>query len=121
MQRVLTEIRSETITPSHSCLIFSDRIRPGEILRIDSLCGYSAQTETNDNVFLGVEDGGRRVYIQAAAIDTATEGICARGPIYVGEGDRAFAYFPDADEGDVIELHLIGVISPRTSWQNREE
>jgi len=41
----------------------------------------------------------------------------ALNDFFVGEGDQVFAYFPDSDNTNTIELHVIGTIMTVDEWR----
>ncbi len=90
-------------------------------MHVKSCVGYSALRDASDDVVLGYTDGGEKVIVTAMATLAAQMGIAATSDFYVGEGDRVFAYFPDVENGDTIELHINGTLLPIEDFEKGME
>jgi len=120
MKQIYIEKTAVTFSTGDSGYIYGERIRPGHVLRVDICCAYAPEREASDDVKIGVENGGDKVLIKAVAPLAAQGGVTSDTPFYVGEGDRAFAYFPDADDTDTLELHIIGQLMTLNDWRKME-
>lgn len=117
MRQVYNRSFAVTFSTGDSGYVFADRIEPGFILHVLSCSAYSPEREASDDVIIGIRNGGEDLILTAQAplaaqmaVDTPTEFI-------VGESDQVFAYFPDADNGDSISLHINGELHYRKDWE----
>jgi hypothetical protein len=115
--------RSFTVTwaTGDSGYVFSDRIDSGFVLHVKTCFAYAPEREANDDIVIGVRNGGQDIILQAQATLAVQLGSSVPGEFYVGEGDQIYAYFPDADNGDSIGLHINGAIYPRVDWEKGGE
>lgn len=88
--------------------VFAERVDPGYILKVDTCLAYSPEREANDNVIIGIRTGTQDILLTSQAPAPVQRGVEAPGPFSVGEGDQLFAYFPDVDNGDTLEIHIAG-------------
>jgi len=121
MKQIYCEKWSETVDASHSKYVFSDRIDPGKILHVKNCFAHAPEREALDIVQLGVQNGGTKVLIRARKWNIAGEGVSAFNDFFVGEGDQIYAHFPDADNTDTVELHVIGVLYTLDEWRKIPE
>lgn len=121
MRRVYIEKWSETVVAGHSKYVFSDRVDPGHILHAHNCFAHAPERETNDIIQIGVRDGGRDILLRSRAGAIAKEGMSSLTDFFVGEGDQIFAYFPDADETDTIELHVVGCLLSVDEYREKGE
>ena len=121
MKQIYCEKWSETVDASHSKYVFSDRVKPGHILHVHNCYAHAPERAINDITWLGVRNGGQDILVRARGGAIAKEGMSALNDFYVGEGDQAFAYFPDADNTNTVELHVIGVLYTLDEWRKIPE
>ena len=121
MKQIYCEKWSETVNSSHSKYVLSDRIPSKQVLRVHSCYAWAPEREVGDRVHLGVKNGGVDVLARARGSGAVKDGMSVLNGFAVGEGDQVFAYFPDADNTDTIELHLIGVLYSLDAWQKLKE
>lgn len=117
MKIVYAEKWSETVNSSHSKYIFSKRIPPGNMLHVHNCYAHAPEREVSDIIWIGVRNGGQDILVRARGGAATKEGMCSLNSFFVGEGDQVFAYFPDADNTDTIELHVIGVLYSLDEWR----
>jgi len=70
---------------------------------------------------LGIINGGETIIIRAQSPLAAQLGMESTSDFFIGENDQVFACFADARDGDILGLHLTGVLTPRTEWQAMPE
>jgi len=121
MKQIYCEKWSETVDASHSKYIFSDRVKTGHVLHVHNCFAHAPEREVNDISWLGVRNGGQDILVRARGGAVAKEGMSALRDFYVGEGDQVFAYFPDSDNTDTIELHVIGIMFTLDEWRKIPE
>ena len=117
MKQVYAEKWSETVEDGHSKYVFSDRIKTGHMLHVHNCYAHAPQRAASDIICLGVRNGGQDILIRARGGAIAKEGMNALNDFFVGEGDQVFAYFPDSDNTNTIELHVIGTIMTVDEWR----
>lgn len=115
--------RSFTVTwlTGDSGYVFSETIDSGYILHVHSCFAYSPLRDANDNIVIGVRNGGQDIILQGQATAAAQKGSQVGTDFFVGEGDQVFAYFPDAENNDTIGIHLNGVLIKREDWEKGME
>lgn len=121
MRQVLSRRYAVTWTTGASAYVYSDQVPPGYVVHVKSCIGYTAQREASDDVVLGYTDGGDSIFVTAKATLAAALAVAAESDFYVGEGDKVFAYFPDVDNNDVIELHINGTLLPIADFEKGME
>jgi hypothetical protein len=121
MRQVLSRRYAVTFSAGDSGYVYSDYVPPGKIVHVKSCVGYSALRDASDDVVLGYTDGGDKIIVTAMATLAAQMGIAAASDFYVGEGDRIYAYFPDVEDGDTIELHINGTLLPIADFEKGME
>lgn len=115
------ECWSETVTAGHSKRVYSDRVPAGYVLHVMNCYAHVPERIQGDLVWIGVESGGKDCLVRSRGGDKAKEGMSALQPFLAGEGDRVFAYFPDADETDTVALHVNGFMIPTKEWRDLTE
>jgi hypothetical protein len=101
--------------------VFSEKIDPGYILHVHSCFAYSPLRDANDNIVVGLRNGGQDMILMAQATAAAQKGSAVGTDFFVGEGDQVFAYFPDAEYNDTIGIHINGVLIPLSEWVKEAE
>jgi len=117
MRQIYIHKWSEKIGAGHSGYILSDTVRPGQVLHVHTCYAHAPERGPNEIIWLGVRNGVGDVLIRARAAGVAAEGMSARRDFFVGEGDQIFAYFPSAESGDTLELHVVGCLVDLASWR----
>ena len=115
--------RSFTVTwaTGDSGYVFAEKIDPGHVLHVHSCFAYSPQRDANDDIIIGIRNGGQDMILQAQATLATQLGSSAPLDFFVGEGDQVFAYFPDAENNDSIGIHLNGVLMTLEDWEKMSE
>ena len=121
MRQVYNRSFTVTFSTGDSGYVFAERIDPGYILHVHSALAYAPEREASDDIIIGVRNGGQDVIIRTGATLATQRGLEAQTNFFVGEGDQAFAYFPDADNGDSLGIHLNGVLLPLKDWEKGME
>lgn len=111
---------TEIVIVGHSLRVYSDRVPAGHVLHVMSCYAHAPEREVNDITWIGVETGGADVLIRARGGAVVKDGMSALNPFLAGEGDRVFAYFPDADATDTIGLHINGFMVPTSEWREAQ-
>ena len=115
------EFWSETVTAGHSKYVLSDRVPSGHVLHVMNCYASAPEAEVNDVVWIAVRSGGSDYLVRKRKVRLDNVGLSALNSFLVGEGDRVFAYFPDADNTDTIELHLNGFLIPIKEWREQNK
>jgi len=121
MKQIYTEKWSETVVASHSKYVFADKVKPGMILHVTNCFAYAPEREASDEAHIGVQNGATKVIVRARKEAAVGFGVSAYNDFYVGEGDRIYGYFPDADNTDTIEIHVIGVLMTVDDFRSMRE
>ncbi|MFA5727956.1 MAG: hypothetical protein WC957_00880 [Candidatus Neomarinimicrobiota bacterium] len=121
MRQIYARTWTKTLSASSSKYVYSDRLKAGFVLTVLSCVAYSAEAEAADAILIGIENGGENTLCEAKAITAAKDSLATTAPLMVGEHDRVFCSFPDADTGDKIELHITGILTRREAWQTGKE
>jgi len=117
MKQVYARKWSETVDASHSKYVFSDKIKPGYVLHVHNCFAHAPERAVNDIIWMGVRNGGEDIIVRARGGKIEKEGMSALNDFFVGESDQVFAYFPDSEDTNTIELHVIGVIYALDEWR----
>lgn len=117
MRQIYSRSFTVTFATGDSGYVFADRIDPGYVLHVHSCAAYSPQREASDDVIIGIRNGGADLVLTGQALLAAQRGADVPNGFFVGEGDQAFAYFPDADNGDSLGIHLNGVLIDLKDWE----
>lgn len=117
MAILYSERWSETVDASHSKYVFSDPIKTGHLLHVHSCFAHAPERKISDIIHIGVRNGAVDILVRARGGAVAKEGLSALHDFFVGEHDRVFAYFPDSDATDTIELHIIGCLKTLKEWR----
>ena len=121
MSQLYAEKWSEVIATGHSKYVLADRIAAGKILHVQNCFAYAPEIAANDEVRIGVRNGGTEVYVRARKAVAKNRGLSAMNEFLVGEGDQVFAYFPNSSDTETIELHIIGELFRLEEWRAREQ
>lgn len=116
MRQVYSRSFAVTFATGDSGYVLADRVKPGHILHVLSCLAYSPQREASDDVVIGIRDPAGDIILAAEAPLAAQMGVAAPNEFLVGEGDRVFAYFPDCDNTDSLQIHLNGILYPLNEW-----
>lgn len=108
---------SEIVAAGHSKYVYSEKIDAGKILHVHNCYAHAPERDANDIIQLGVERGGEKVLIRSRGGAIAKEGMSALRDFFVGEGNRVFGYFPDSEDDDQIELHIVGHLLDIEEWR----
>jgi len=117
MREIFTGVWSEIVTQAHDRYVWSDPVPVGKVLLVQNMYGHGHEREAKDRIKLGVKNGATQVLARARKWAVSGEGLSALNPFFVGEYDKLFAYFPDADDTDTIELHVIGILMTRDDFR----
>lgn len=117
MRTVYCESWGRTVASTDDRYVFSDRIKAGEVLHVMTCFAGAPEREANDVIEIGVRSGGKDICLRHRAGSLAKNGMSTLNEFLVGEGDQVFAYFPDADTGDRIELCVHGYLMPVAEWR----
>jgi len=112
---------TETITAGHSLKVYSEKVPPGYVLKVNACFFHVPEAEASDQLMICLEDGGQNIVLRSRKSTTALSGISIFNPFPVGEGDRIWAYAKDADEGDALVLNIIGEMIPASEWRNYQD
>jgi len=111
----------ETVAAGHSKHVFTDRVPSGHVLHVMNCYAHCPACEVNDVVRIYVRSGGRDSLVRSRKVRTENLGLSALNEFSAGEGDQVFAYFPDSDNTDSIELHINGFMIPTKEWRDLTE
>jgi len=117
MRQIYTRSFTVTFLTGDSGYVFSENIKSGHVLHVHSCCAYSSAREASDDVIIGIRELAGDFMLTAQAPLAAQRGVDVPKDFFVGEGDRVFAYFPDADNTDVLELHINGEFMTREDYE----
>jgi len=117
MKQIYARKWSGTVDASHSKYVFSERIPPGDMLHVHNCYAHAPEREANDTCRIGITNGGQNILVRARGVPANSRGLSTLNSFFVGEGDQVFAYFPDADNTDTIELHVIGILYSLDEWR----
>lgn len=117
MRQVYSRSFTVTFSTGDSGYVFADRIDPGYVLHVHAALAYAPEREASDDIIIGVRNGSGDIIIRTGATLATQRGLEASTNFFLGEGDQAFAYFPDADNGDSIGIHLNGVLLLLKDWE----
>lgn len=115
--------RSATVTwvTGDSGYVFSEKVDPGYVLHVHSCFAYSPERDANDDIVIGIRNGGQDTILNAQATLATQLGSPAPTDFFLGEGDSVYGYFPDAENNDHIGIHLNGVLMTLKDWENMAE
>lgn len=117
MRQIYSRGFTVTFSTGDSGYVFAERIDPAYVLHVLSCCAYSTGRGANDDVIIGIRNGGQDIILTAQAPLAAQRGVHTPTPFLVGESDQVFAYFPDAGNGESIGIHLNGFLTTREEWE----
>lgn len=121
MSQIYIEKWAGTVVAGHSKYVLSDRVQVGHVLHVKNCYAYAPEIAPNDKVRVGVRNGGVDVYARVRGTETKNTGLSTLNEFFVGEGDQVFAYFPDADNTNTIELHVMGELFRLEEWRARQK
>lgn len=121
MRQIYARKFTDVFATGDTGYVYSEKIDPGMVLRVEIAFAYAPDRKASDNIILGIVDGVEKVILRAAAPLEAQKGLANDNPFHMGEGDRLYAYFPDVDDTDTIELHVIGTLMPLDEWRQMRE
>jgi hypothetical protein len=116
MRQIYNRAFTATLVSGGGRYVFAERIDPGYILHVHSGFAYSPLRDANDNIVIGIRNGGEDIILQAEATAAAQKGLVVGRDFFVGEGDQVFAYFPEGEDADTIGIHINGVLIPLSEW-----
>jgi len=117
MKQIYTRSFTVTFSTGDSGYVYGEKVPAGHVLCCCSSFAYSPERDPNDCVILGINDGGEEILIFGATPLAAQRGVANDNMFWIGEGDQPFAYFPDAEDGDTIALHIIGILESLDEWR----
>ncbi|MBW2091024.1 MAG: hypothetical protein JRI34_02720 [Deltaproteobacteria bacterium] len=121
MRQIYINKWSETVNATHSKYVLSDVVKPGCILHVHNCFAHAPERKVNDIIQMGVRDGVSDVLVRSRGGAIAKEGMTNLNDFFVGEGDLIFAYFPDSDDTNTIELHVIGCLLSIDEYREKGE
>jgi len=121
MRQIYSRSFTVTFSTGGSGYVFSEKIDPGYVLHVHSCFAYAPEREANDDIVIGIRNGGQDVILFAVAPAATQRGADVTRDFYVGEGDQVFAYFPDVDNTDTIGINLNGELMTRVDWEKGME
>jgi len=121
MRQVYLNKWCETPNTAPSKYVYSDVVKPGYVLHVHTCFAHDPERAANEIITMGILDAGRQIILRSRGCAIAKEGMSALKDFFVGEGDKIFAYFPDATGDDPIELHVVGVLLSLDEWREKGE
>ena len=121
MRQIYSRSFTVTFATGDSGYVFAEKIDPGQILHVHSSFAYAPERVASDNIIIGIRNGGQDIIMQAQATVATQKGATVDTDFFLGEGDQLYAYFPDADDGDCLGIHLNGVLMSRKEWEDMPE
>lgn len=109
-----------TVT-SGSRYVYGEKVPPGKIVHVLSMCVNPSSSDTNDMLELGVKRGSEHVALTSKAITTANDGMNIITPFIAGEGDMFYVYAPDANDSVTIVLAVNGIQYDVDDWEKLSE
>lgn len=109
---------TETVAAGHSLKVFSEKVDPRYILRIDACFFHVPESQINDVLMIYMENGGQDTIMVSEVVETAKNGLKLPTPLTIGEGDRIYGYSASADVGDSLVLSIAGKLIPVDEWRN---
>lgn len=88
--------------------LYSDRVPPSYKACIARMSARGNEGSTNEYTFLGVEVNGVKFYLKHNTLSKTDEVAFLNGPCAMKEGDRAFAEFEAANNGELLHLYVVG-------------
>jgi hypothetical protein len=121
MRQIYCRSFTVTFTTGDSGYVFAEKIDPGQILHVHACFAYAPEREANDNIVIGVRNGGQDIVLIATATLAVQRGANTPTDFFIGEGDQLYAYFPNVDNTDSIGIHINGVLMSREEWEDMPE
>jgi len=117
MKEIYCEKFSETVTQAHDRYVHQDPVPNGKVLHVSNCFAYAPEREANDSAQVGIQNGAQKILMRVRDWNIAGAGVSALNDFYVGEYDHIYAYFPDSDDTDTIELHVTGELMNRDEFR----
>jgi len=111
----------EVVTTNHSLKVYSEKVPPGYVIKVNGCFFYLPEAETNDPAIIYMENGGENIVIRSRLLTAALDGISIFNAFPLGEGDRIYGYAPNADVGDSLILNVVGELIPASEWRDYQE
>ena len=118
MREIYCSRWDETVTQAHDRYVWSEPVPNGKVLHVKNCYAYAPDRAANDRTQLGIQNGATKVLVRSRKWNVAGDGVSALNDFFVGEYDKIYAYFPDADSTDVISLHVTGVLMNRDEFRD---
>jgi len=96
--------------------VLAERVEAGHVLHIHNCYAHAPENAKGDKIELGIQVGGEKIIVRARGTSAAKDGMSALRDFFIGEDNQLYAYFPDADNGDIIGLHVIGHMMSAKEW-----
>jgi hypothetical protein len=109
--------RTESATPTY--YTNDDRVEPGKILVIRSLCVNWSGMKTTETGQFFIETGQGRVFLGDDVPAKQDGHAYVGGQFFVGEGQRVGVYTPDSASADVIYFDIVGELWDLKDWMNK--
>ena len=117
MKQIFKRTWTETFVTGGSGYVLTDPVKPGEVLEVLSLFAYAPEREASDEIKVGIRSGGNEYLVADEKLSGTEDGLQVGVSFYLGEGDRLFAYFPDADNGDEMGIMVVGALMSKEDFQ----
>jgi len=117
MKEIYCSMFSEVVTQAHDRYVWSDLIGNGNVLHVKNCYAYAPERKANDRATIGIQNGATKVLVRSRKWNVESDGVSALNDFFVGEYDKIYAYFPDADSTDTISLHITGVLMTRDEFR----
>lgn len=117
MRQVFSRRYAATYATGGSKYCYSEQVPPGYVVHVKTCVAYCSEREASDDVIIGILDAGQEIYLTATATLAAQRGVSVNSDFFLGEGDKAFGYWPDVDDGDILELHINGTLLTLEDFQ----
>jgi len=117
MKEIYCRMWSEVLDLAHDRYVWSDLIGNGNVLHVKNCFVYAPERKALDVIEMGIQNGATKVLIRARKWNNAGEGLSALNDFFVGEYDKIYGHFPDADDTDTISLHVTGVLMTRDEFR----
>lgn len=121
MKQIYARSFTVTFSTGDSGYVYGQKISPGMVLRVETCFAYAPEREASEQIILGIQDGAEKIIIRASAPLATQKGVANDNPFSMGEGDQLFAYFQNAEDGDEIAIHVIGVLYTLDEWRKIPE
>lgn len=99
-----------------STRVYSEQVPTGHVLHVHQCFAYAPERENNDDILIGISNGGEELLLLASTLGTAQRGAEVANHFDVGEGFQLFADFPDVDNTDTIAIDIFSTLYPIDEW-----